>query len=77
MLIPLRWRTDRPFIPLWEKSVGGREQPLAPYTTYLPDIFEAVIYLHCPCPTRSGLTVRCFCVEIEGLSSRELISVGV
>ena len=41
-----------------------------------PDMFEAVIYLHWPCPTRSGLAVGWFCVEIEGLSSRELFLIS-
>ena len=42
-----------------------------------PDIFEAVIYIHWPCPTRSGLAVSWFYVEIEGLSSRELFLIRV
>ena len=42
-----------------------------------PDIFKAVIYIHRPCPTRSGLAVGCFYVEIEGLSSRELFLISV
>ena len=43
----------------------------------MPDIFEAVICIHRPCPTRTGLAVGCFYVEIEGLSSRELFSISV
>ena len=42
-----------------------------------PDIPEAVIYIQWPCPTRSGLAVGCFYVEIEGLSSRELFKISV
>ena len=42
-----------------------------------PDIFEAVIYIHRPCPTRTGVAVGCFYVEIGGLSSRELFLVSV
>ena len=42
-----------------------------------PDIFEAIINIHRPCPTRTGLTVGCFYVEIEGLSSRELFLIIV
>ena len=42
-----------------------------------PDIFEAIIYIHRPFPTRTGLAVGCFYVEIEGLSSRELFLIGV
>ena len=30
-----------------------------------------------PCPTRTGLAVVCFYVEIEGLSSRELFLISV
>ena len=40
-------------------------------------MFEAVIYIYQSCPTRSGLDVGCFYVEIEGLSSRELFLVSV
>ena len=40
-------------------------------------MFEAVIYIHGPCPTRTGLAVGCFYVEIEGLSSRELFLISV
>ena len=40
-------------------------------------IFKAVIYIHRPCPTRTGLVVGCFYVEIEGLSSRELFLISV
>ena len=42
-----------------------------------PDIFEAIINIHRPCPTRTGLTVGCFYVEIEGLSSRELFLISM
>ena len=56
---------NRPFFQVWEKSVGRRGQLLAPWTTDPPDIFEAVIYIHRPCPTRTGLVVGCFYVEIE------------
>ena len=57
---------------VWEKSAGRRGQYLAPETTDPPDVFEATIYIHSPCPTRSGLAVGWFDVEIEGLSSCEL-----
>ena len=60
------------FFEVWEKSVGRRGQPLAPGTTDPPDIVEAVIYIHWPCPTRSTLAMGWFNVEIESLSSREL-----
>ena len=40
-------------------------------------MFEAVIYIHRPCPTRTGSAVVCFYVEIEGLSSRELFLISV
>ena len=40
-------------------------------------MFEAVIYIHRPCPTRTGLAVGCFYVEIESLSSRELFLISV
>ena len=68
---------NRSFLQVWEKSVGRRGQLLAPYTTDPPDIFEAVIYIHRPRPTRTGLAVGCFYVEIEGLSSRELFLISV
>ena len=42
-----------------------------------PGIFEAVIYIHRPCPTRTGLAVGGFYAEIEGLSSRELFLISV
>ena len=42
-----------------------------------PDIFEAVIYTRGPCPTPSGLAVGSVYVEIEGLSSHELIFISV
>ena len=42
-----------------------------------PHIFEAIIYIHRPCPKRSGLAVGSFYVEIEGPSSRELFLIGV
>ena len=41
------------------------------------DIFEAVIYIHRPWPTRTGLAVGCFYVKIERLSSRELFLISV
>ena len=40
-------------------------------------MFEAVIYIHRPCPTRTRFAVGCFYVEIEGLSSRELFLISV
>ena len=49
----------------------------SPYTTDPPDIFEAVTYIHRPYPTRTGLAVGCFYVEIEGLSSRELFLISL
>ena len=66
---------NRHFVHVWEKSVGRRGQLLAPQTT--GDIFEAAIYIHRPCPTRTGLAVGCFYVEIEGLPSRELFFISV
>ena len=65
------------FFQIWEKSVGRRGQLLAPLTTDPPDIFEAVIYIHRPCPTRTWLAMGCFYDEIEGLSSRELFLISV
>ena len=35
------------------------------------------MYIHQPCPTRTGLAVGCFHVGIEGLSSRELFLISV
>ena len=55
------------------KSVGRCGQPLASYTTDPHDIFEAVIHIHWTRPTASRLTVGCFYVEIERLSSHELL----
>ena len=50
--------TGRPFFSgFGEEDAGRRGQPLTPYTTDPPDIFKAVIYIHWPCPTRSGLAV--------------------
>ena len=42
-------------------------------------MFEAVIYIHQPSSTRTGLlAVGCFYVEIESLSSRgELVLISV
>ena len=42
-----------------------------------PGIFEAVIYIHRPCPSTTGVAVVCFYVEIEGLSSRELFLISM
>ena len=36
------------------------------------DIFEAVMYTHWPCPTRSESAAGWFYVEIKGLSSNKL-----
>ena len=77
ILDPSPMAKNRPFFQVWEKSFGRRGQLLAPWTTDPPDIFEAVIYIHRPCPTRSGLAVGCSDVEIEGLSSRELFLISV
>ena len=71
MSIPRLWQKVN-FSGLGEERWTPRAIFLAPQTTNPPDIFEAVIYIHCPCPTRSELAVGCFYVEIEGLSSREL-----
>ena len=68
---------NRRIFQVWEKSVGRRGQFLVPWTTDPPDIFNAVIYIHRPCPTRTGLAVGLFYVEIEGLSSRELFLISV
>ena len=68
---------EEAFLQVWEKSVGRRWQLLAPENTDPPDIFAAVIYIHRPCPTRTGLAVGCFYVEIEGLSSRELFLISM
>ena len=38
---------------------------------------STVIYIQWRCPTRGGLTVGWFYVEIEGLSSRELFLISV
>ena len=76
ILDPSPMAKNRPFSGLREQRWTPREL-LAPYTTDPPDIFEAVIYIHRPCPTRSGLTVGCSYVEIEGLSSRELFLISV
>ena len=46
-------------------------------TTDPPDVFEAAIQIHWPCPTRRGLAVDCFYVEIEGLSLRKLFLISV
>ena len=35
------------------------------------------MYIHRPCPTRTGLAEGCFYVEIEGLSSRALFLISV
>ena len=48
-------------------------RPLALKTTEPHDTFETVIYTHWAYPVRSGLTVGLFYVEIEGLSSLELM----
>ena len=56
MLISLRWQKIELF-PGWEKNVGCREQPLDSQTTDPPDIVDAVIYIHWPCPTGDGLAV--------------------
>ena len=45
---------------------------LSPPRQHLHDNFEAVVYVHWPCPIRSGLTVGLFYVEIERPSSHEL-----
>ena len=68
---------NRPFLQVWEKSVGRRGQLLSPKTTDPPDFFEAATYIHQPRPTRTGLAIGCFCIEIEGLSSRELFLIIV
>ena len=68
---------SKPFFQVLEKSVGRRGQLLAPKTTDPPDVFEAVIYIHRPCPARTGLVVASFYVEIEGLSLRELLLINV
>ena len=68
---------SRPFFQVWEKSVRRRQQLLTPYTTDPPDIFEAAIYIHWPCPTLCGLSAGWFYVEIEGLSLRELFLISV
>ena len=65
-----------PFFQVLDKRVGRRGQLFAPYTTDPPDIFEAVIYIHRPCPARTGLAVGCVYVEIGGLWSRELFLIS-
>ena len=40
-------------------------------------MFETAIYIHWPCPTRSGLTVGSLIVEIKGVSSHELKFISV
>ena len=50
----LRWQKIDLFSGLGEER---RMQLLDPWTADPPDIFEAVICIHWPCPTRSGLAV--------------------
>ena len=74
--IRLRWHKIDLFSGLEEERRTPRatSRPL----DHGPNIFEAVIYIHRPCPTRTGLAVGCFYyVDIEGLSSRELFVISV
>ena len=67
---PVIWRrTVVTFLHVWAKCVGQRGQFLASYTMEPHAIFEVVICIHSPCPTRSGLNVGWFHIEIEGVSS--------
>ena len=52
--IPLRSQID--FFRFGRRAYDAAGN-LCPKTTDPLDIFESVIYIHCPCPTRSGLAV--------------------
>ena len=62
---------------VWEMSVGRHGRRFASYTTHPPHILEAVISIHWPRPTRSGLAVIWYYVQIKRPSSRGLLLIGV
>ena len=74
--IPPRWQKIGLFSGSGEESRTPRaiSRPLDHGSTWY---LRAVIYIHWHCPTRSGLAVGWFHVEIEGLLSRERFLISV
>ena len=75
--IPLRWQKIGLFIRFGTRALdaAGNFSPPRPRIHLISS--RPSIYIHRPCPTRSGLAVGCSHVEIEGLSSRELFVISV
>ena len=71
-------RKKQCFVRVWEKkSLRRLRQALDPWDMDPSDLFETAICTNWPFLTPSGLVTGGVYVEIEGLSSHELVFVGV